>query len=114
MPALEWQDQDYDFRKNEVINALVRYFGTEAAEFIDYYEKNWNSEPFNGGCPNISVVSSGAMHDYARATREPFLNLHLCGTESATQWQGYMDGAIESGIRAANEVAFCFSKNNKF
>ena len=111
-PAVEWQDQEYEVRKNEVINALVRYFGLEASDYIDYYEKNWNSELYGGGCPNISVVASGTMHEYARATREPFLNLHICGTESATQWQGYMDGAIESGIRVANEVAYCFNKTN--
>ncbi len=46
------------------------------------------------------------MQDYARATREPFLNVHFCGTESATVWQGYMDGAIESGERAANELLY--------
>ncbi len=28
------------------------------------------------------------MKDYARATREPFINFHLCGTETATVWQG--------------------------
>ena len=46
------------------------------------------------------------MKDYVRATREPFHNVHFCGTESATRWQGYIDGAAESGIRAANEVLF--------
>jgi len=49
------------------------------------------------------------MKDYARATREPFLNFHFCGTESATKWQGYLDGAAESGIRAANEVLYRMS-----
>ena len=112
-PAMVWQDQDNEVRKNVIIDTLVRYFGVEAGDYVDYYEKNWNNEPYGGGCPNISVVASGTMSDYARATREPFLNLHLCGTESATNWQGYMDGAIESGIRAANEVAYCFSETNK-
>jgi hypothetical protein len=46
------------------------------------------------------------MKDYVRATREPYLNVHFCGTESAIEWQGYMDGAVESGERAANEVLF--------
>ena len=93
-PAMVWQDQDNEVRKNVIIDTLVRYFGVEAGDYVDYYEKNWNNEPYGGGCPNISVVASGTMSDYARATREPFLNLHLCGTESATNWQGYMDGAI--------------------
>ena len=52
------------------------------------------------------------MKDYARATREPFHNVHFCGTESATKWQGYMDGAAESGIRAANEVLYKFHDTN--
>ena len=44
------------------------------------------------------------MQDYVEATRVPFHNVHFCGTESATVWQGYMDGAVESGQRAAGEV----------
>lgn len=30
--------------------------------------------------------------------------LHFAGTETATDWSGYMDGAIQSGWRAAKEV----------
>jgi hypothetical protein len=53
------------------------------------------------------------MKDYARATREPFINIHFCGSESATQWQGYMDGALESGERVANEILHVlFGGNN--
>lgn len=111
-PSVEWSDQHYDLRRDAIINALCRYFGNEAANYVDFCEKNWNFEPYNGGCPTINIVASGVMSNYAQATREPFLNMHLCGTESATEWMGYMDGAIESGIRAANEVAYCFSTNN--
>jgi monoamine oxidase len=30
--------------------------------------------------------------------------VHWAGTETASAWAGYMDGAIESGQRAAAEV----------
>lgn len=30
--------------------------------------------------------------------------IHFAGTETATDWSGYMDGAIQSGWRAAVEV----------
>jgi monoamine oxidase len=30
--------------------------------------------------------------------------VHWAGTETASRWMGYMDGAVESGQRAANEV----------
>ena len=56
------------------------------------------------GCPTVNVSANGIMKDYVRATREPYHNVHFCGTESATRWQGYIDGAAESGERAANEV----------
>ena len=30
--------------------------------------------------------------------------VYFAGTETATQWSGYMEGAIEAGERAAREV----------
>lgn len=113
--VVEWSDQPEELRRAEVINCLVRYFGEEARDYVDYAEKMWQHEPYTGGCPTVCVTSSGSvMKDYARATREPFINLHLCGTESATQWQGYMDGAVESGQRAAYEVLYAmFGDSNE-
>ena len=31
--------------------------------------------------------------------------MHFASTENASAWRGYMDGAIQSGERAATEVA---------
>jgi monoamine oxidase len=31
--------------------------------------------------------------------------IHWAGTETATVWTGYMDGAVRSGQRVAKEVA---------
>jgi hypothetical protein len=36
----------------------------------------------------MHISAGNIMADYARATREPFLNMHICGTETATEWQG--------------------------
>lgn len=105
-PAVQWLDMSFELRRNEVINSLTRYFGDEAAKYADYFEKDWNSEPFAGGCPVVNLNSGNVMRDYARATREPFINVHFCGSESATEWLGYIDGAVESGERVANEVLF--------
>jgi hypothetical protein len=58
-------------------------------------------------------VAPGVMIDVARATREPFLNVHFCGTESATVWNGYMDGAVQSGERVANEILYKFYENDE-
>jgi monoamine oxidase len=39
-----------------------------------------------------------------RAIREPVGLIHWAGTETATVFAGYMDGAVRSGERAAAEV----------
>lgn len=39
-----------------------------------------------------------------RVLREPFGRLYFAGTETATKWSGYMDGAVRAGERAAREV----------
>lgn len=105
----QWGDLADEIRKTEIIESLARYFGPEARDYVEFIEKNWAYEPFAGGCPSLSVISCSAMKDYARATREPFMNVHMCGTESATEWIGYMNGAVESGERVANEVLYALS-----
>ena len=41
---------------------------------------------------------------YGPALREPVGRIHWAGTETSTYWNGYMDGAVRSGERAAREV----------
>ena len=44
------------------------------------------------------------MTGFGSAIREPFGRVHWAGTETATYWTGYMDGAVRSGKRSAGEV----------
>jgi monoamine oxidase len=46
----------------------------------------------------------GVMTEYGPALRQPWGRIHWAGTETATVWAGYMDGAVQSGKRAAAEV----------
>jgi monoamine oxidase len=45
------------------------------------------------------------MTRYGEALREPVGCIHWAGTETAKLWTGYVEGAIRSGQRAAQEVA---------
>jgi monoamine oxidase len=36
--------------------------------------------------------------------RDPIGRIHWAGTETATVWTGYMEGALQSGERASAEV----------
>ena len=41
-----------------------------------------------------------------RELRQPMGNVHFAGTETATEWSGYMDGAVQAGERAAREILY--------
>jgi monoamine oxidase len=99
--ARRWRDRTEDDRRGEVIATLAANFGDEAAQPLGYLEHDWSADPWSAGC-----VASTAPSVLARGARwrEPHGRLHLAGTETAVAWPGYMEGAIEAGERAANEV----------
>jgi monoamine oxidase len=90
-------------RREAVLRTLQRLFGRRAAHPALYVEKDWSTEPYSRGC-YAGVLGPGAWTGYGRAVREPVGRIHWAGTETATRWMGYMDGAIQSGKRAAAEV----------
>ena len=46
----------------------------------------------------------GFFLDHGTALQGPVGRVHWAGTETAKAWNGYMDGAVESGQRAAKGV----------
>lgn len=97
------KDVKAETRKSQIVEGLANFFGPEAYDYLEYKEKLWNHIEYSGGCPTANVLGLGCMKDFP-AIREPFGNVHFCGTETASKWIGHMDGAIESGIRAAYEI----------
>jgi monoamine oxidase len=90
-------------RREAVLRGFQRLFGRRAAHPLHYVEKDWSAEPYSRGC-YAGVLGPGAWTGYGRLLREPVGRIHWAGTETATRWMGYMDGAIQSGRRAAVEV----------
>jgi monoamine oxidase len=90
-------------RRAAVVACFERIFGPAAAVPGGYVEQDWSSEPYSRGC-YAGVLGPGAWTGYGRALREPVGRLHWAGTETATRWMGYFDGAIQAGKRAAGEV----------
>lgn len=100
---VEWWRKSKEERRQGVLKDLSRFFGPEAMHPIEYAEKNWSEEPYNGGCP-VACMPPGNMENYALTIRAPTGKIHWAGTETATQWIGYMSGAAESGLRVAHEI----------
>lgn len=90
--------------KEGVISSLERYFGNEARTGLKkFFFKSWADEVWSRGC-YVGYMPPGVLTGYPEVLREPIGRLHWAGTETATVWNGYMDGAVESGRRAAAEV----------
>jgi monoamine oxidase len=90
-------------RRRAVIEGFARMYGPRAKRVERYIEQDWSREPWTGGAPVFSLTP-GTLTGLGSALREPVGPLHWAGSETATKWPGYMDGAIRSGDRAAAEV----------
>ncbi len=90
-------------RRAQALHCFVRYFGTQAARPIAYLEKNWSEEQWTRGC-YVGFTPPGVLTDYGPWIRRPFGRIHWAGAETSDYWNGYMDGAVRSGERAAHEA----------
>ncbi|HUC07482.1 MAG TPA: FAD-dependent oxidoreductase, partial [Solirubrobacterales bacterium] len=95
MPAVE--------RRAAVLACFKKLFGADAGHPVDYAEQEWASEEWSGGGPT-SNFGPGGWSECGLALREPVGRIHWAGTETATIWSGYMEGALQAGDRAAAEV----------
>lgn len=72
-------------------------------DVLEYNEQLW------GKTLGIEVVQypalgAGSYNTLLPVLKESFMHVHFAGTEMASVWRGYMEGALESGERAAAEV----------
>lgn len=102
-PARGWSERSPATRKQSVIDCLVRFFGKDASNPTGFIEQDWASEPYIGGAPTANFPP-GTLSVFGGALREPIGRIHWAGTETARESTGFMEGAIESGERAASEV----------
>ena len=101
--ARRWAPQPLAERRRAVLANFATYFGEQALHPKDYIESDWTKELWTRGCP-VGFTAPGVLLEYGPFIRRPIGRIHWAGTETATYWNGYMDGAVRSGERAAREV----------
>ncbi len=102
-PARTWSGRTPEERRRAVLGDLARLLGPEAERATDYLEQDWVAEPWTRGC-SAGFTTPGVLARFGSALREPVGRIHWAGSETSAQWFGYMEGALESGERAAREV----------
>ncbi|CAL1529994.1 unnamed protein product [Lymnaea stagnalis] len=91
-------------RQNHVMQDLSKVFNSKKAlEPTHYEEMDWSTEQYSGGC-YLLAMPTGVLTSFGPILRKPVDRVYFAGTETATQWVGYMEGAIQAGERAARQI----------
>jgi monoamine oxidase len=89
-------------RERVTLECFARYFGGRARRPVDFLEKDWGSDEWATGC--IPCWGPGSLTGYGAALGAPAGPIHFAGSETSEEWDGYMEGAVRAGERAASEV----------
>jgi monoamine oxidase len=90
-------------RREKALQGFATLFGDAARHPIDYLDHCWGAEEFAAGGPTAAVPPD-SWTTYGPWLRKPIDGIFWAGTETADQWTGFLDGAVRSGKRAAEEV----------
>jgi monoamine oxidase len=90
-------------RRRTVVAAMAMRFGPKATAVRDFVEQEWAGEEWTRGC-FMGRYAPGVMTQLGHLVREPVGRVHWAGTETSPVMNGFIDGAVRSGERAAEEV----------
>lgn len=79
------------------------WLGSGNASVVACHQTTWETDPWARG--GYAAFDSGFDPALRAWLARPFGRLFFAGEHTSLQWQGYMNGAVESGRRAAAEVA---------
>lgn len=88
-------------RRAAILSRLTGLLGDEVAEPLGWHEKSWHLDAHVGGGYE-ALPEFGA--EGGRLEDDPARGIFWAGTETASEHPGYIEGAIESGERAAAAV----------
>jgi monoamine oxidase len=98
-------DLTAEILEREGINGLVRsldWLGAKDAQLLGWRQTRWESDPWARG--GYAVFDRDFRPEQRRWLAQPFERLFFAGEHTSMRWQGYMNGAVESGHRVAAEV----------
>ena len=92
------------YDRTTLLQGFADYFGEpRMLEPSSVFEKDWTEERYSEGC-YFGVTDKTILSQYGRAFQEPFGRILWAGTETAGEWMGYIEGAIESAERVVSQI----------
>ncbi|KAF2754444.1 amine oxidase [Pseudovirgaria hyperparasitica] len=103
----DWSRLRSHERRKVVLEQLAKVYkvdrDSEVWRPIEIFDQVWMEEKFSKGALT-PITAVGHLTKFVDVYGKPVGNLHFVGTEFATEWKGYMEGALETGERAVREV----------
>lgn len=90
-----------DVNDTDAVQKAVNTYVPDA-EVIDAAGYDWNGDAYSLG--TWCMYRPMFFTRYLRELQRPEGNIHFAGSDVADGWRGFIDGAIESGVRAAHRV----------
>ncbi|AQG81488.1 flavin monoamine oxidase family protein [Spirosoma montaniterrae] len=101
--AREFATLSDDERRKSAMHSFTTFFGPQASTPQRYLDHSFLNEPWSKGC-YAAVPQPGFWTSVGPALRQPVGRIHWAGTETSDIWNGYIDGAVRSGERVAQEL----------
>ncbi|WP_353653704.1 NAD(P)/FAD-dependent oxidoreductase [Mycobacterium sp. DL99] len=95
-------------RRRAALDPLIGHIGPEVLEPVSWHEKSWHTDEYVGGGYMVLPIA-GTLEGLLPLPSTPVGGIHWAGTETSSDHAGYIEGAIESGLRVAQEVAQALS-----
>lgn len=91
-------------RQRTFVDSVVKTFGEVAASPVEYIERDWSAERYTAGCHGAHFAP-GVWTTNGPVLAEPEGVVYFAGAEYSARFNGYMEGAIRSGLEMAAKVA---------
>lgn len=95
-------NQTNAFLANDVLRCLQAGFGNIGSLLKNQVNYYWGNDACSYGA--YAIYKPGQWFGVQPELKKPFLNVYFAG-EHLADWQGFMEGAIESGTAAAGTIA---------
>jgi monoamine oxidase len=92
-------------RKTNILKQLEQIYGAQASSYLNYTEKVWSSDEntFVSSESHLAPHQNNGHPAFAKAIYNR--KILISSSETASEFPGYMDGAINAGKRVAQIIA---------
>ncbi len=88
-------------RKNIILNALLPAFGNVSKYLVEDLKYYWGQDQYSYGA--YAFYGKGKLFDVMPTLKQNFRNVYFAG-EHLADWQGFMEGAVNSGEEAVEKI----------